>query len=297
MSGQKDGAPNWVVSVLGWAFLYFCGADRANMIRNSERKKAVRTTRRLNKTGESLSSRAYQQIRNEILRGDLSIGDVLSRRGLAKKYNMSFLPITEALKCLETEGLVESRPRIGTRVRVPSEQDIRDSFVIREALESQAARLCAQNITEEEKQQLRTNARHLDELQKTSVLEPADSRFLFSVHTYHVQFHMRIAELSRCPGLCHAIEKEHVLVFNWVYDIAANRRTQPEEFHSALANALCSGDPLVADTAMRAHVRYGLDQVLERLTTYDKEDAWRLKSKSSEESGKKSGRAIAKRAI
>jgi len=265
------------------------------MIRNSERKKAVRTKSRPNKSGESLSSRAYQQIRNEILRGELSIGDILSRRTLAKKFNMSFLPITEALKCLETEGLVESRPRIGTRVRVPSEQDIRDSFVIREALESQAARLCAQHITEEEKQQLRTSARHLDELQKMSVLEPTDSRFLFSVHTYHVQFHMRIAELSRCPGLCRAIEKEHVLVFNWIYDIAADRRTQPEEFHSALADALCSSDPRVADTAIRAHVRYGLGHVLGRLTTYDKEDTWRLKNKSPEESGKKSGRGTAKR--
>jgi GntR family transcriptional regulator, rspAB operon transcriptional repressor len=192
---------------------------------------------------------------------------------------MSFLPITEALKCLETEGLVESRPRIGTRVRIPTEQDIRDSNVIREALESQGARLCAQNITAEEKKQLRTNARHLDELHKISALEPENSRFLFSVHTYHMEFHMRIAELARCPGLRRAIEKEQVLIFNWLYDTAAHRRTLPEEFHSTLAEALCSGDPLVADAAMRAHVRYGVDQILERLANYDSGDAWRLKSR------------------
>jgi GntR family transcriptional regulator, rspAB operon transcriptional repressor len=242
-----------------------------------ELRKGARASSRLNGTGQSLSDRAYQQIREEILSGDLTIGDVLSRRRLAERLNMSFLPITEALKCLETEGLVESRPRIGTRVRVPSEQDVRDSNVIREALESEAARLCAQNVSEEEKQLLRTSARHLDQLQKMCVLGSADSRFLFSVHTYHMEFHMRIAELSRCPGLRRAIEKEQVLVFNWLYDIAADRRTQPEEFHSTLAEALCSGDPLVADTAMRAHVRYGLDQVLERLANLDKGDTWRLK--------------------
>jgi GntR family transcriptional regulator, rspAB operon transcriptional repressor len=254
-----------------------------------EVKKSSRRSSHLNGARESLSTRAYQQIRDEILSGDLSIGDILSRRRLAKRFNMSFLPITEALKCLETEGLVESRPRIGTRVRVPSEQDIRDSNVIREALESQAARLCAQNITEEEKKQLGINARHLDELQKTSAQESADSRFLFSVHTYHMQFHMRIAELSRCPGLCRAIEKEHVLIFNWLYDVAANRRTQPEQFHSTLAEALCSGDPLAADTAMRAHVRYGLDQVLARLANSEREDAWRLKSKNRDGTEKTAG--------
>ena len=259
------------------------------VISRSALRRNARASSRLGAERESLSNRAYQQIRDEILSGELSIGDVLSRRRLAKRLNMSFLPITEALKCLETEGLVESRPRIGTRVRVPSEQDIQDSNVIREALESQAARLCAQNITAEEKKQLRTSARHLDELQKMSALEPENSRFLFSVHSYHMQFHMRIAELARCPGLCRAIEKEQVLIFNWLYDTAAHRRTNPEEFHSTLADALCSGDPLAADAAMRAHVRYGVDQVLERLANYDSGDAWRLKSKDLEQNGKKSG--------
>ena len=238
---------------------------------------------RLNAAEGSLSNRAYHQIRDEILRGELSIGDILSRRTLAKRLNMSFLPITEALKSLETEGLVESRPRIGTRVRIPSEQDIRDSNVIREALESQAARLCALHITNEGKVQLRRSARHLDELQKMSAQEPSDSGFLFSVHTYHMQFHMRIAELACCPGLSRAIEKEQVLVFNWLYDIAAHRRTQPEEFHSTLAEALCSGDPMVADATMRAHVRYGLDQVLERLAHHENTDEWRRKTKNTED--------------
>jgi len=191
---------------------------------------------------------------------------------------MSFLPITEALKCLETEGLVESRPRIGTRVRVQTEQDVRDNNVIREALESQAARLCAQNINPDEKKKLLTSARHLDELQKMCASEQENAQLLFSVHTYHLQFHMRIAELARCPGLRSAIEKEQVLIWNWLYDVAAHQNAMPEGFHSALAEALCSGDPLVADSAMRAHVRYGLDQILERLPSFNNGSNWRLKS-------------------
>lgn len=243
----------------------------------------MRKLDQLDPGADSLSNRAYQQIHDAILSGELSIGDVLSRRRLAKRFNMSFLPITEALKRLEAEGLVESRPRIGTRVRIPSEQDIRDSNIIREALESQAARLCAQNITSEGKKQLRMSAHHLDELHKMTAQEPENSRFLFSVHTYHMQFHLRIAELARCPGLSRAIEKEQVLIFNWLYDIAARRRTQPEQFHSTLAEALCSGDPLMADAAMRVHVRYGLDQVLERLANHQNNgDAWRLKRKHTE---------------
>ena len=54
---------------------------------------------------ESLSNQAYQQVRDEILSGELSIGDVLSRRWLTERLSMSFLTITEALNRLETEGV------------------------------------------------------------------------------------------------------------------------------------------------------------------------------------------------
>jgi GntR family transcriptional regulator, rspAB operon transcriptional repressor len=225
----------------------------------------------------SLGARAYQQIRDEILRGDLAIGDVLSRRKLADRLNMSFLPITEAMQRLESEGLVESRPRIGTRVRIPTEQDIRNNYIIREALESQAARLCAEQITDGEKKQLLTSAKHLDRLHKVADTAAEDLRFMFSVHTYHMQFHMRVAELAHCPGLTSAIEKAQVLVFNWLYDNAADNNMTPPRFHFNLAEALCSGDALLADDAMRTHIRYGLDQVLGRLASTDLGNNWRLR--------------------
>ena len=240
--------------------------------------KSALNLRRKKAEGMSLANQAYEQIREEILSGELAVGDVLSRRRLATRLKMSFLPITEALKRLEAEELVECRPRIGTRVRIPTEQSVRDNSVIREALESQAARLCAQNITAAEKKEIRTSARHLDELQKACASNPQDSRFLFSVNTYHMEFHLRITELARCPGLYHAIEREQVLVFSWLHDLAANRFVQPEGFHSKLADALCSGDPQLADEAMRAHVQNGIPTVLERLVKQKVVDSWRLKA-------------------
>jgi DNA-binding GntR family transcriptional regulator len=96
-----------------------------------------------------------------------------------------------------------------------------------------------------------------------------------------MQFHLRISDLARCPGLYHAIEKEQVLIFSWLHDLAAHRYIQPERFHSMLAEALCSGDPQVADVAMRAHVRNGLPQVLERLAKHESGDIWRLKVSKS----------------
>jgi DNA-binding GntR family transcriptional regulator len=235
-------------------------------------------TARPRKSGaKSRATRAYEQIRDEILRGNLAIGDILSRRRLAEKLNMSFVPITEALQRLESEGLVESRPRIGTRVRIPTKQDILDSYVIREALETQAARLCCEQMTAIEKEQLLRAANHLDKLFAASAAESEDSHFLFSVHTYHMQFHMRIAEHGRSTRLVRAIEKEQVLVFNWLYDTAAQQRHLPTNFHHDLAKALCSGNVAEADKAMRSHIRYGLNHILENLGPLEISNGWRLK--------------------
>jgi len=62
----------------------------------------------------SLAAEAYNTVRQRILRGELTMGQVISRRRLASELGMSFLPVSEALLRLEFEGLLESRPRSGT---------------------------------------------------------------------------------------------------------------------------------------------------------------------------------------
>ena len=91
----------------------------------------------------SLADRAYRAIRDEILRGQLGPGTALSRRRLARELGMSVLPVTDALRRLAGEGLVETRPRAGTRVRIPTERDVKELYELREALETQSARLQA----------------------------------------------------------------------------------------------------------------------------------------------------------
>src|SRR6185436_15732308 len=99
----------------------------------------------------TLSSEAYESVRRRILRGELSLGESISRRKIAAELGMSFLPVSEALMRLEFEGLLESRPRAGTRVRIPSREDVQGHYIVREALETQAARLFSQLATVRER--------------------------------------------------------------------------------------------------------------------------------------------------
>src|SRR5881397_3171203 len=115
-------------------------------------------------SGVSLASQAYRAVREEILRGQLRPGTALSRRRLARDLGMSVVPVSDALRRLEDDGLVESRPRAGTRVRVPSEKDIRELYELREALDSQSARLFTERATPRQRLELRRLARKLDVL-------------------------------------------------------------------------------------------------------------------------------------
>lgn len=228
---------------------------------------------------ESLSERAYQSIRDKILRGHYPLGAALSRRQLAKELRMSFLPVSEAIQRLEMDGLVESKPRVGTRVRVPTREDIVERYALREALETQAARLCAEHADQSGRQELLKMGFHLDQLYASSA--GADEEFLYSVHTYHVRFHLRVAEIGGNSLLRRAIEREQVLIFNWLFDTAAQQRSLPPHFHAELAAALTSDTVERADQAMREHVRHGMDRILTIMhPSAGGENGWRLPRKA-----------------
>ena len=88
-----------------------------------------------------------------------------------------------------------------------------------------------------------------------------DPDFRFRVHSQHVRLHMFIAQQARSRLLGEMIERNHVLILNWLFDVGARRTPLPRHFHAQLVDALVSGDPHAADVAMRAHVQYGLSEI------------------------------------
>jgi len=205
----------------------------------------------------TLAAQAYIQIRNKILKGEIGLGQALSRRNLADEFGMSFVPVGEAIQRLEAEGMVESRPRVGTRVRIPTAQDVRDRYIIREALEVQAARLFCEKASSMEREELSIMARRLDEMALQKNHEGGEQ---FDFQSYHVRFHMRIAECSGCMPLCEILEKNQVLIFNWLFDVAADSQ-MPAQWHVALMDVLKGNDPDAAALAMGTHIRTGMSDI------------------------------------
>src|ERR1700691_6674812 len=194
----------------------------------------------------SLSDTVYLLIRERILRGQLRPGEVLSRRRMAEEFSVSLEPVAEALKRLESDMLVESRPRAGARVRIPRAEEVRGRCIVREALEAQSARLCCLHATMKDRLELLRLAEQLDTLYDRFGRDD-DPDLQFVGHTHHFELHMRIAEHARCPELKEAIEMNQVLIYNWFFDIAMERRSLPAGFHILLLQAVTGNDPLAAD--------------------------------------------------
>src|SRR5690349_12541801 len=89
----------------------------------------------------SLSSKVYDAVLDRILSGRLAPGEVCNRRRIAEEMGVSVAPVLEAMLQLEADGLIETLPRKGTRVRTLTLEDLQGQLVLREALECQAARL------------------------------------------------------------------------------------------------------------------------------------------------------------
>ena len=210
----------------------------------------------------SLAAEAYSVVRQRILRGEIGLGQVISRRKLAAELKMSFLPVSEALLRLEFEGLLESRPRAGTRVRIPSPEDVRGHFVVREALEVQAAMRFTQVATEAERADMLKLAVRVD------ALAMQNDRATYVA--LHQKLHARIAEYSRCPALLEAIEKTHALASIWFCVMRQPNAEDSPRRHQDLIDALCSGDPAIAADAVRQHIAVGMEHSLEILQPYFK---------------------------
>ncbi|MBL8890387.1 MAG: GntR family transcriptional regulator [Planctomycetaceae bacterium] len=113
---------------------------------------------------ETLSERAYKNIRRELISGGLKPGEQLVSRNLAERYGVSLAPVREAIGRLAAEGLIDHVPGSGSFVRTISKQDLYELFVLREALETCAAGEAAMNAHPAEIEELEYLCHKFDRL-------------------------------------------------------------------------------------------------------------------------------------
>ena len=92
----------------------------------------------------------YRALRERILANDIEPGARLVMRDIGQQYAASDIPVREALRMLERDGLVETVPYAGARVTTLTAKEVEETYFIRSHLESVATGLAAERITDEE---------------------------------------------------------------------------------------------------------------------------------------------------
>ena len=101
-------------------------------------------------TGGAASARIATYLREEILHGRILPGDRIRQEDIAERFGASRLPVREALRMLEAEGLTEHEPHKGARVPRLSRHDVDVVYQMRERLEPLALIESLPLLTEEE---------------------------------------------------------------------------------------------------------------------------------------------------
>ncbi|HMP75741.1 MAG TPA: GntR family transcriptional regulator [Kiritimatiellia bacterium] len=215
---------------------------------------------------KTLTRKIYEALRSDILTGRRKPGDRLVRKTVAREMGVSPMPITEALYMLELDGLVENVPMYGCRVRPMTEEDIHNDQILREAIECQTARLCAERATEAELSRLAAAAVRVDRL-----MAEGDPQSVVGMNL-HCDFHLEIARNARCAILVEALERvwfRRNMRLNWINATAC--KPVPYDWHQKLVAVLKKRDPDAATAAMRDHTRWGLEKEHQALELIQKQ--------------------------
>ena len=106
------------------------------------------------KSNAPISTNLFSELQRDILTGKLAPGQNLTEQTICKDYKVSRTPVREALRQLETEGLVENILNRGSFVIGLSQQDFEDMFELRKAYEIQAVKWAIERITDDEMEAL-----------------------------------------------------------------------------------------------------------------------------------------------
>jgi DNA-binding GntR family transcriptional regulator len=209
---------------------------------------------------EQLADRAYFGLRDRIVDLRLPPGSTLREDELMREMGIGRTPLREAVKRLALEHLVEVRPRRGTQVTDVHAEDIARFAEVRAELEAHAARLAAERMGPEMREEAEVLTAELDEV-------PADdAEALMRLDERIHRFAWRASDNPYLEATLEGYFALSLRVWHLVLDRVPSLPGAVHE-HAVLLEALLSGDGARAEAVMREHVVAFERQVLEAIRT------------------------------
>jgi DNA-binding GntR family transcriptional regulator len=200
---------------------------------------------------------AHEILRQAIIMNKLPAGERLLEEHLARELNVSRTPLREALKVLESEGLVQRLPSGGYQVAPLSDRELDNLYSIRLVLEGLAARRAAQHAT-------------VDEI---DAIEQWNDQMKSHWHKQRIDeslqagrsFHAAIYQASQNENLALMLTRLGDQIARYRYYSIVYRVPEAYEDHTAIIAALRSHDAERAEALSRSHVEVEHQLVLSKM--------------------------------
>jgi len=195
---------------------------------------------------DTIAVRIGKNLADRIISGALEAGSKLRQDHIAAEFGASHVPVREAFRLLETQGLVVSEPRRGFRVAGYSLDEIREVAEMRAALEVLALRHAAPHLTRAILDQAEDATRACEKAGDVQIWEQANR-----------VFHRLILTPCAMPRLLKTIDDLHTASARFLFSgWRAEWEVPTDRDHRAILHALREGQVDLATSVLARHVQW-----------------------------------------
>ncbi|WP_082492434.1 GntR family transcriptional regulator [Leifsonia sp. Root4] len=212
---------------------------------------------------EGLADGVYRALLRSIISGEPAPGARLKERELSERFEVSRVPVRQALQRLESEGFVVTEPHRGAVVRSVTADDIAELFDARLCIEPFATRQAALRVHAG-----LASAARLAELLARSERHLAAGETAEGIES-NVQFHAEMVRLSGNSLLVRSLEPM-LGRMEWIFRLTHEARGESEHSleHRQLLDAIVGGKAELAAAQAYAHIELGRRPILEALEPF-----------------------------
>jgi len=197
---------------------------------------------------QALYSQVADRIRTQIYRHELQPGEAIDEMALCARYGISRTPLREALKVLNSEGLIVLVPRKGSFVRSMDIAELNELFPVMAVLEGLCAREAVANCTPEDLKRLEDMHARLEEHAANGAID--------EYYEQNFIFHQAVQDLSGNRTLQRIIGdlRKILRLARHMQLTIPGRLQQSLEEHRQIMLAFRKRDPDLADQNMQEHL-------------------------------------------
>jgi len=201
----------------------------------------------------------HATLHRDIIAGKLKPGQRIIISELAKEFGFSEIPIREAIRSLETAGLVRFTPHVGAVISEFNEREFLEIYIIRIELEALATRLAVAHITEADLDSLDKN---IEKTEKAIQQKKHDK-----IGPLNKEFHLRIYQAAPYPYLQNLIKSlwEKFELYQSVFAYVPDRIIPSCQEHKKIIEALRAKNGALAERLVKEQKACTIRALKERL--------------------------------